>query len=206
MYLNWHSMMVLINNIKNPSIETSTSMPKYIPNFSVVLALLVLVGCTTLATNQNWPADLPQRKIFIDKFLSNRQINVAESEVIESHLIWIVRFYQGTILFPNGWNRISERFIDSIDKPKDKRKMAVRLRALGISIANEWAQENNLRRINNTHVAAWGSALRTAAELADQKDFVAKVEGDVKALINGALEAEKIRYERYYPSEDYDNF
>jgi hypothetical protein len=181
-------------------------MHRYLQNFSLALMLLALVGCNTLATDKTWPAKLPERKIFVDEFLSNRQIKVAEPKAIEVHLSWIVRFYQGTVLYPNGWNRISERFIDSIDKPKEKQRMEKRLRNLGISIANEWAQDNNIRRINNTHVAAWGSALRTSAERADQNDYVGKVEGDVKALINGTLEAKKISYERYYPPEDYDNF
>jgi len=181
-------------------------MHKPLLNLSLILALLTLIGCSTLATKKNWPADLPNRKIFVDAFLDNRQISFAEPEAIEAHLVWIVRFYHGTILYPNGWNRVSELFIASIDKRKNKQRMAKRIRALGILIANEWSQDNDIRRINSTHVATWGSALRTAAERDDQSDFIAKVESDAKALIDGSLESEEIDYERYYPSEDYDNF
>jgi hypothetical protein len=173
---------------------------------SLVLALLMLVGCSTLATKENWPADVPDRRIFVNAFLDNREIRAAEPEVIEAHLAWIVRFYHGTILYPNGWNRVSAQFIASIDKKKDKKKMAKRVRALGIMIANEWSQDNVVRRINSSHVATWGSALRTSAERADQSAYITKVENDVKALIDGSLEINEINYERYYPSEDYDNF
>ncbi|MBL4671978.1 MAG: hypothetical protein JKX81_06925 [Arenicella sp.] len=181
-------------------------MYKPFSNLSIVLTLLLLVGCNTLAAKKIWPTNLPERNIFVDAFLDNRQINFAEPEVIEAHLIWIVRFYQGTILYPNGWNRVSERFIASIDKQKVKKRMAKRVQALGILIANEWSQDNGIRRINSTHVATWGSALRTSAERADQSEYITKVEYDVKALIDGSLEPKKIDYERYYPSEDYDNF
>jgi hypothetical protein len=178
----------------------------FILNLCVALTLLMLVGCSTLATKKNWPADLPDRKIFVDAYLDNRQVSSAEPEAIEAHLIWIVRFYQGSILYPNGWNRVSEQFIASIDKQRDKKSMAKRVRALGILIANEWSQDNDVRRINNTHVATWGSALRTSAERADQSAYVTKVENDVNGLIDGSLEIEEISYERYYPPEDYDNF
>jgi hypothetical protein len=191
---------------KNPRIENHKNMQKLFLNSLVVLLLLIIAGCTTLATKKNWPAEIPTRKIFVAEFLNNRQLKVADPQVIEAHLIWIVRFYQGTVLYPNGWNNISERFIASIDKPKDKKKMAKRVRALGILIANEWAQDNNVRRINNTHVSTWGSALRTSAERSDQSEYISKVEYDAKGLIDGSLEANQINYQRYYPSEDYDSF
>jgi hypothetical protein len=181
-------------------------MQKLFLNSSILILLLILAGCSTTATNKDWPVELPARKIFVDEFLDKRQLEVADPKVIDAHLTWVVRFYQGTILYPNGWNRISERFIASIDQPKDKKVMAKRIRTLGILIANEWAQDNDVRRINNTHVSTWGSALRTSAERADQSDYVSKVEYDVNALIDGSLEATEIDYQRYYPSEDYDNF
>ncbi|MFQ3244647.1 MAG: hypothetical protein ACI9SP_001278 [Arenicella sp.] len=181
-------------------------MQKPFLNLSLILTLLMLVGCSTLAAKKNWPADLPDRKIFVKAFLENRQISTAEPEALEAHLVWIVRFHQGTILYPNGWNRVSERFLASIDNQKDKQRMAKRIRALGILIANEWSQDNDIRRINNTHVATWGSALRTSAERADQSEYITKVESDVKALIDSSLESDEIDYERYYPSDDYDSF
>jgi hypothetical protein len=181
-------------------------MHKPFLNVSLILTLLMLVGCSTLASKKNWPADLPDRKIFVDAFLDNRQMSFAEPEAIEAHLVWIVRFYQGTVLYPNGWNRVSERFLASINERKAKKKMAKRIRALGILIANEWSQDNDIRRINSTHVATWGSALRTAAERGDQDGYVTKVESDAQALIDNRLESKEIDYERYYPTEDYDNF
>jgi len=77
---------------------------------------------------------------------------------------------------------------------------------LGIDIANEWAQDNVVRKINSSNVATWGSALRTSAETNDQSSFISDVERDVQLLLSGKLEPSEINYERYYPAEDYDDF
>ena len=181
-------------------------MLKNLQKISTILILLTLVGCKTLTTAPAWPSDLPERQIFVDKYLSNRQVKTESPKVIEAHLSWIIRFYQGTVLYPNGWNRVSKRFLASIESPEDREEIAVRIRSLGILIANEWAQDNDVRRINSSHVATWGSALRTSAEQNDQKNYITKVERDVNALIDGTVKSSEISYERYYQSEDYDNF
>jgi hypothetical protein len=181
-------------------------MLKNLKKVSIVSLLLLISGCNTLSPGRQWPDSLPERKIFVDKFLSNRNIEFGSASKIETHLTWIIRFYQGTVLYPSGWNSISERFLASINNTTEKKKMTSRLRSLGILIANEWAQDNKVRRINNSNVAVWGSALRTSAERNDQSDYVDRVEHDVKALINGSLLSDSISYARYYPEEDFDDF
>jgi len=138
-------------------------MLKDLKNISTIILLLVLTACNTLTTGQNWPSDVPDREIFVQKFLEHRKLKTADPKVIEAHLVWIVRFYHGTLIYPNGWNRASERFLASIDTQQEKEKMAPRLYDLGIQIANEWARDNEIRRINSMNVATWGSALRTSA-------------------------------------------
>lgn len=181
-------------------------MTTVLQRVTLSLLLLVFAACSTVTSDRDWPADLPNRKIFVDDFLAKRNIKTANKEIINEHLLWIVRFYQGTLLYPNGWNRASERFIASIEGDKAKAEMAQRLYALGIKIANEWAQDNDVRKINNTHVATWGSALRTSAARDDQSGYVSKVERDVVGLISGEIDGSEIDYERYYPSEEYDDF
>ncbi len=172
----------------------------------VILIALFTAACATNSSNENWPGDLPERKIFVDAYLENRGIDEATSTAVENHLVWIIRFYQGTVLYPNGWNRVSDRFLASIENTQVKNSMTQRLEKLGIRIANEWAQDNDVRRINSTNVATWGSALRTAAETNDQINFVTAVEKDVELMIEGLLKSSEIDYQRYYPEEDYDNF
>ena len=172
----------------------------------VLLIALFTAACATKPSDENWPGDLPERKLFVDAYLENRNIDEASSAAIENHLVWIIRFYQGTVLYPNGWNRVSDRFLASIENIKAKETMRQRLEKLGVRIANEWAQDNDVRLINSTNVATWGSALRTAAERNDQINFVTAVENDVELLIEGLLKSNEIDYQRYYPEEDYDNF
>jgi len=176
-------------------------------NTTILIALLIsLVGCTTPVTDSNWPEDVPARKIFVDAYKQKRGLSNVEPKVINSHLTWVVRFYQGTVLYPNGWNSVSEQFLNSVDEKNEKADLTNRLHILGIDIANEWAQDNVVRKINSSNVATWGSALRTSAETNDQSSFISDVERDVQLLLSGKLEPSEINYERYYPAEDYDDF
>ncbi|GHA15921.1 hypothetical protein GCM10008090_27020 [Arenicella chitinivorans] len=174
---------------------------------SFPLGLLFLVSaCQSWLTKPAWPTDLPPRQVFVEAFLENRNLEQAEPAVLESHLSWIQRFYQGTLLYPNGWNQATEQFLATITDTRIKQEVEQRMYALGIEIANEWAQDNHQRNIDNTNVAIWGSALREAAERNDHLAFISKVEKDVAKLIAREISAGEIDYERYYPDEDYGNF
>ena len=190
----------------NQLLLSTQIMFKNLKKISIPLLLIIITGCTTLTSEKEWPSDIPEKKIFVDKFLSNRNVETASKKRIRSHLSWIYRFYQGTLLYPNGWTSVSMQFLDSIEEQDGKEAMAMRLRELGIAISNEWAQDNDVRLINSANVAAWGSALRTSAERDDQENYLSKVEQDVEALLDGTLKANQISYERYYPAEDYDDF
>lgn len=195
------------------SIITIQAMPKIRFNFpkSVKLvltlaALLITSACQTLDTASSWPDDLPNRSIFVKDFLQKQNVKSVSPSALEEHLIWIVRFYQGTILYPNGWNRASSKFIESVEGERKKRIVAKKMHELGILIVNEWAQENEVRNIDSTNIVTWGSALKTAAERGNQINFLNSVETDVKALISHRIKSSAINYERYYSEEDYDNF
>jgi len=170
------------------------------------IILISLVGCATSVSNDRWPTDVPDRKIFADGYLKNRGLTKVEPKVLEAHLVWVVRFYQGTVLYPNGWNKVSERFLNSINDLKERELIAVRLKTLGIDIANEWAQDNDVRKINSSNIAVWGSALRTSAESNNQSEFISAIERDVELLLSGSIKSRDIKYERYYAEEDYDDF
>lgn len=174
---------------------------------SFLLGLLFFVtACQSLSSRPAWPTDLPPRQIFVDAYLENRSLDRVESAVLENHLIWIQRFYNGTLLYPNGWNQATKQFLQTISNSRTKKEVEQRMYALGIEIANEWAQDNHQRNIDNTNVAIWGSALREAADRNDHLAFIRKVEEDVAKLIAREISASEIDYERYYPDEDYGNF
>lgn len=167
---------------------------------------MLVSGCQTLDTSKHWPDDVPDRSIFVKAYMEKRNMESVEPHVLDNHLIWIIRFYRGTIIYPNGWNQASEMLLASVDDKKSRKRIAKKINKLGIKIANEWAQENEFRNINSTNIATWGSALRTSAERDDQEGFLAKIDDDVDALVERQLSPLDISYERYYPSDDFDDF
>lgn len=171
-----------------------------------MMVLLAISGCQTLDTAKHWPDDVPKRSIFVKAYLEKRNVKSVEQKVLDQHLIWIIRFYQGTVIYPNGWNRASKTLLASIDDKKTKKRVDRKIRALGIKIVNEWSQENQYRNINSSNIATWGSALRTSAERNDQENYIDTLNKDVHRLISRELSPSDISYERYYPVEDFDDF
>lgn len=173
----------------------------------VILISLTLSACATIGSKSAWPDDIPDRQIFVDAYLQNHaDAESVDATELEQHLGWIKRFYQGTLIYPNGWIQATNRFLATVDDPAEKVILADRMRQLGIDIANEWAQENGIRNIDSSNVAVWGSALYEAANRDDHLGYIAKVEMDVAKLIEGKIAPDEIEYERYYPDNDYDSF
>ncbi len=172
----------------------------------LMLLLLVLTACQSYQFEDAWPSDLPERQLFINAYLEKRGFETATDKELAYHLGWIKKFYQGTTLYPVGWLSASQRYIDSITSAKEKRATAERLELLGVKISNEWAQDNSTRLINNSNIATWASAMRTAADRSEQQRFLEKVEDDVMALLDNQIKAKDIKYERYFSEESYDDF
>ena len=171
-----------------------------------ILTALSIAGCQTYKLDSSWPTDMPKRQLFIDGYLDKRGIKTASESELGYHLGWIKRFYQGTTLYPVGWLSASQRYLGSIESPNQKTIIEKRLETLGVKIANEWAQDNSIRLINNSNIATWASAMRTAAERQEHQSFLDKVEKDVDALVSGKMSMREISYERYFAEESYDDF
>lgn len=170
-------------------------------------AILILTSaCQTLDTKKNWPDDIPKRSIYVKDYLTKKNLSSVDPRVLDDHLIWVIRFYHGTLIYPNGWNRISEMFLDSVDDPRTQKKLTRKIKVLGIKIVNEWAQDNGVRNINSANIAVWASALKTSADRDDQISFIDKVDSDVNQLIARTLSPNEISYERYYSEQDFDDF
>ena len=148
---------------------------------------------------------MPERFIFVEAYQQQTNTTPSQSE-LERHLLWIKRFYRGSVLYPLGWNRMTELLLDSLETQAERDEARQRLYTLGLRIAIEWAQDNAVRKINSSNVATWGNALKTSADRNEQLQFIGEVELDVERLISGELLASEISRERYYPPNDYDNF
>lgn len=166
---------------------------------------LLLASCATLDSSKNWSADIPDRSIFINYYLEDTNPNASNNE-IERHLTWIKRFYFGSILYPIGWNEMIDMLVNSLESKQDKTTARQKLNELGLKISLEWSRKNDVRNIDSSNIATWGTALRTSVEEKEQLYFIDKVEQDIEHLLAGRLSKEQITRQRYYPPEDYDNF
>jgi len=194
---------IFIKNCNAYSFSNINSTLKLLILLPVVLSLS---ACQTYDLKQQWPPEMPERQLFVSGYLMKRNLSSVSDEQIEYHLGWVKKFYQGTTLYPNGWLRASSRDINSIQNTDLRKQVSDRMVDLGVDIANEWAQENGVRKINSTNIATWGSAMRTAATRNEQLEFLKKVEKDVQSLVSGELLSKSIDYDRYFTDESFDDF
>ena len=169
------------------------------------MVLLVASGCQTIDTTNNWPSDLPDRQLFVDTH--NESIAAGEKTIkLESHLVWIKQFYRGTVLYPQGWNKISKLVLESLNSQTEMDNLKPRLYDLGLAISREWAKDNSVRKISSANMLVWVGGLRTSTKEGTQVSFISQVEQDVEALINGDLSSSDIKSARYHEPEDFDDF
>lgn len=164
----------------------------------VVLAcLLLLTACVGVGPMPEWPAELPPR----DYFVQTWSVDAANAEVQarDDYLEWVQRFYAGNNLVP-GWTGMTEQLRTRLEPPRWP-PLAARLQELGARIAAEWAKDNSVRRINTRCAAVWRDALQEALVRDDLAAFLDRLEQDVDALLAGNLDADTIRFERYYVDE-----
>lgn len=163
--------------------------------------LLTLIGCQTIHLDDPWPTNMPAKDRFVQDYLSKFDSPPTDKEM-EVQMSWVVKFYQGTPVYPGGWLKVSEQFVDTITEPVRKKEVAGKLEDLGIQISNEWSRANNVRLINNRNIVVWGNGLRTASERDEHELYLMKVERDVSDILGKKLLAKEIDYERYYPNRD----
>lgn len=181
------------------------------PILYMLVLSLMLSACQTTNLLTNWPSDIPPRQVFIDGYYDKRGITSASDKALKAHLTWIVRFYKGVPLYPQGWNKVSARYLSTLKNDELRDALEIRINKLGIEIANEWAQANNIRLINSKVMLAWGNGLRTAAQRMEHVSYISQVERDVQLLLEKKVDASEINTERYFPideenSDDFDDF
>ncbi len=170
------------------------------------IIILQIQACTTFFRDQSWSADLPPQKIFIE-YCQNISKGCTTSTETNDHLIWVKRFYNGSILSPNGWNHMSEMVTSSLDNTDDVENTKDRLDKLGLRISLEWARDNDVRLINSQMLSTWANALSISAQQDQQIEFITKLEDDVEKIYLGLLNPDEITRKRYYHEvQDYDDF
>lgn len=98
---------------------------------------------------------------------------------------WYERFNKG-ILFFDGWQSISQSILEHC--PSEKRHEIRRfIQRLGVLIGTEWSRENNIRRIDNSMLSAWGDRMKAAIRM-NEKDKIIEVLYDINREVEKVLE------------------
>lgn len=163
--------------------------------------IISLQGCAISTVNQTvWPTELPPQSYFEDQY-GQDAIN-ANYQAIDQYLIWVMRFYQGWELYPNGWNKVTDDLLFSIKEPEIAQEIEEKMTEIGLLISGEWAKNNETRMINTRHVSIWGNALLKSIEQGETMAIINRVHDDVEDLLAKRISASVITENRFYSEED----
>jgi len=159
--------------------------------------MLMLISCSSLQPADSWPADLPDSRLFINAW----QVDSANQSVQarDEYLTWVQRFYYGYNIAP-GWQALTRQVLERLSGEQHK-TTGDRLVVLGQRIGQEWAKNNQVRKINTRMAATWRDALQEALSQNDLDNYMNRLDADITALLAGELDGSAIAFERYYMDE-----
>lgn len=166
------------------------------PFFALLWAccLGVLAACSSTGTVSNWPEPLPARSHFVEQYQQDTVNRRVQSQ--EDYLTWVVRFYEGSLMVPQGWHDLTRDLAD--DYPaSDARLLTLKRRELGMLIAAEWAKNNDVREIDTQMLTLWGSVMQQELQPHTRLAALNQILGDVQAILNGRLPPDAVTRSRY---------
>lgn len=164
----------------------------------LTLCLVLLVAaCATREVAPEWPPELPPRSEFVQQWRADAVNRSVQTQA--DYLLWVTRFYQGFNMVP-GWLDMMTQ-VQARLPTEQWPAVEPRLRALGRRIGGEWAKDNTVRKLNTRTAAVWRDALLEALAQDDLDAYLLRLEQDVAALLDGELDNDVIRFERYYVDE-----
>lgn len=167
----------------------------------LLLFMIALQGCASHAVKDiDWPAQLPPQSYFEDIY--RQDVINAKKQALDQYLTWVIRFYQGSEIYPNGWNVVTRDVLLSLKSPEAARDVETEMADIGLLIAGEWAKNNETRQINTRHVSIWGNAVLKSIEHGETKAIIDRVQGDVEDLLANRISASVITENRFYSEED----
>lgn len=168
------------------------------PHLVIALGmLLTLAGCAGYSrVVDDWPDEIPSADLFVDVYendLANQEV-----QSLEDYLVWVKRFYQGWVVYNNGWLKMSRNL--SSQMPENQKDAASqRIAEIGLKIAPEWAKAKKDRYIFTDMVAVWGEALLEALDRGEVFQYMDSVEQDLQLLKEGQIQRQDISMQRYFP-------
>lgn len=164
----------------------------------ILFALMALLAaCALRAPTPPWPDGAASPELFRAEWRRSMEVQRVQAE--EDYLLWVTRFYTGSGPAP-GWLDMTEQVLERLP-PGQRANIEARLFELGGRIGAEWAKDNSVRRINTRAGGVWRDALLEALAQDDLDAFLDRLSTDVDALLDGTLDEDAIRFERYYVDE-----
>ncbi|MEO0438755.1 MAG: hypothetical protein AAF098_17810 [Pseudomonadota bacterium] len=173
---------------------------------AAISCVLFLSACASLSdrTASNWPDNLPPSQHFLDAYQGDEEN--AEIQSQKTYLYWVRSFYEGTFLYPIGWNQITEDILAETEGEQRLEARKQTLFDLGQDIATEWAKDTKVNLVENAHLAVWSVAATRAVEEDNVDETLARIQQDVESLMLLELSAEDITADRYHPQDPDDWF
>jgi len=196
--------MRLLCNFFNKAFMINDKLSKHYNHarcYLFILLISVISGCATnKIQDPNWPNELPPRAYFLEQY--QHDLTNQKTQNQEEYLTWIVRFYKGSDLYPNGWNNITQDIVLKLKSAPTADNIKVKLDRLGLLISEEWAKNNKTRMISSYHVSVWGNALLKSLEQSETLELIDRVASDVDDLLARKIPAEIIVADRYYVQDE----
>jgi len=172
-----------------------------------LLGIIVsLCSCASVRPLQTWPEYLPDQRYFQAAYEADPVNSALQREA--EYLNWIVDFYQGTLLYPQGWQVLSSSVLTR-SSASYQAAIVPKLGEAGQLIAIEWAKHNSVRRIDNRLLSLWGSVIQVADSEVKRIEAIDVIVADVKELVAGSIVASDItaqRYDQWLQSDEFDEF
>ncbi len=170
----------------------------------VLISLLSACAGLRDGTSSEWPQGFPPASFFVSAYEADTANHELQS--LQEYLYWVRRFYEGTALYPTGWNDLTADVLAATPDPDLASKRKQKLHRLGRDIAAEWSKDSSVNRVESYHLAVWGGAAGRAVDVGNVDETLQKVSHDVQKLLLLALPPEVITESRYHPEDPDDEF
>lgn len=185
-----------------PNMRTSV----YWRSIQALVLVSLLSTCAGLrdGTKGEWPEGLPPAGFFVSAYETDTSNHELQTQ--REYLYWVRRFYEGTALYPTGWNDLTADILAETHDPDLAFERKQKLHRLGRVIAAEWSKDSAVNRVESYHLAVWGGAAGRAIEVGNVDETLQKISDDVQKLLKQALPPEVITEYRYHPEDPEDEF
>ena len=167
--------------------------PRLVSFFALSLIAFLLQGCL-VNNSSRWPENVPEREYFESIYRADAGNQLVQSKA--DYLQWVVSFYEGTLVAPQGWLELQSIVLEMSDS-SEPIQLSNRLTILGGLIAGEWAKENKERVIDSGMLSLWASIMQQSIGFGAQESTILLIEKDVNSLLAGELAPNAIVDERY---------